>query len=79
METQTHLQVLQFVNSLSENRVIRIREIDGSTKVAQFKNFSDGRIYFINLAKALKENKVNTNSISISRVKKVKLYNDGRK
>ena len=72
----THLSVLQFVSNLPENRVIRISEIDGSCKIAQFKKFNSGRIYFINLAKALKENKVSENSISINRIKTVKLLYD---
>lgn len=73
MERQTHLSILQFVSSLTENRVIRIQEIDGSSKVAQFKKFDSGRIHFVNLGKAIRENKIpSPNSMSISRIAKVK-------
>ena len=71
---QTHLSVLQFAASLTENRVFRMMEKDGSSKVGQFKRFDSGRIYYINLGKALRQNKIpNPNSVSITRIAKIKL------
>lgn len=73
MENQTHLSVLRFVNSLTENRVFRMTALDGKCATCQFKKFDSGRIYFVNITKALKDNKVpGTNSISINRIKTVK-------
>lgn len=73
MQTQTHLSVLQFVSSLSVNRIFRMTALDGKCATCQFKKLDSGRIYFVNITKALKDNKIpNTNSIPIARIKKVK-------